>query len=273
MSRPSFSVVGAHGFIGRHVARKLESDGYVVRRVDRVDEAVLETALGHVIFAAGVTADFRTRPFDTAEANVAALGRLLSGGRWEGVLYLSSTRVYDGTKSAREDSSLCLNPQNPSHLYNATKLAGEALCLALPQQAVRVVRLSNVYGADDQSGNLLTALLRDATERGHLYLRSAPDSAKDFVSVGDVAGVLPRICEGGRHRLYNVAAGRNLSYSAVVEALARVSGCTYEFEPDAPETHFPPIEIERLRTEFGFNPARLEDEMESLWRAYRDRQA
>ena len=202
-----------------------------------------------------------------------ALGRLLGGASYDGLLYLSSTRVYDGAPAAREEVSLSLDPQNPSHLYNATKLAGEALCLALPRPGVRVVRLSNVYGAGDRSENFLTALLAEARARGHVVLRSAPESAKDFVSVQDVAGVIPRICLAGRHRLYNLAAGRNLTYDAVAKALARASGCGYEFEPGAPEVRFPPIDIARVRGEFDFAPASLEDEMDTLWRAYCEEQA
>jgi hypothetical protein len=63
--------------------------------------------------------------------------------------------------------------------------------------------------------------------------------------------VLPAIAVGGRHRIYNVASGRNTSHGAIAAALSRAFGWRCRFAPDAPTVAFPPIDTTRLTAEFG----------------------
>lgn len=261
-----FTVVGSRGFIGRKLVGALETAGHRVQALDRVP-ASSDRSLGHVVFAAGVTADFRRRPLDTMEAHVGALIDLLRGADFESLLYLSSTRVYEGLAEGRENAGLLIDPADPLQLYNASKLAGEALCLALPNPAVRVVRLSNVVGAADRSETFLSALLQEAAA-GVIRLRSAPESAKDFIHIDDVLRVLPAL-RHGRHRLYNLAAGRNVAYGDIVRLFGRLSGAATEFIEGASIVTFPPIDITRVQQEFGFVPTPFEAALERVWTDFR----
>lgn len=100
-----------------------------------------------------------------------------------------------------------MQPQDPSDLYNLSKLMGESLCLTGGRTGVRVARLSNVVGGEDRdSGNFVPSLVREA-RGGHIVLQTAPDSVKDYIHIDDVAELLPRIATQGRERLYNVASG------------------------------------------------------------------
>ena len=133
-----FTVLGGTGFVGAHLARFLRACGDEVAVPPR--DAALSGDLSHVVYAIGLTADFRTRPFATIEAHVCRLSRLLERAKFESLLYLSSTRVYARTSVALEDMALAVDPTVTDDLYNVSKLAGESLCLSRETPTVRVAR-------------------------------------------------------------------------------------------------------------------------------------
>lgn len=247
-----FTVLGATGVIGRHLLQSLRAAGEEVFAPQRDDPSLYRRPLGHVIYCIGLTADFRQRPFDTVEAHVSVLARVLQQCSFDSLLYLSSTRVYAGAASSSEDAALCVRPADPSDLYNLSKLMGEALCHATQRSTVRIARLSNVIGGDDaDSDNFVPALLREA-HSGCILLRSAPTSAKDYIHIDDVVALLPRIARSGSARVYNVASGRQVTHAQWVEHLEALTGCRVEQTPGAPELGFIPIDNSRLRSEFAF---------------------
>jgi len=263
-----FTVLGAGGFIGSHLVADLERQGHTVFAPARRDPVPFDRPLGHVIYCIGLTADFRTRPFDTVRAHVTVLADLLEKADFTSLLYLSSTRVYARSPAAREDAPLCADPNDPSDLYNLSKLAGESLCLSCGRREVRVARLSNVVGHDPASENFLSALIRAALG-GSVALQSAPESEKDYVLLEDVVGILPRIAAGGRERVYNVAGGRNLRHGDIAARLAEITGCGVAAPPGLPRQGFPQIDIGRLREEFGFAPASVLDSLPGIVAGYR----
>ncbi|MFN2405208.1 MAG: NAD-dependent epimerase/dehydratase family protein [Pyrinomonadaceae bacterium] len=261
------TILGASGFIGSQLARKLAADGAVYRAVGRNDP-IPDENLGDVIYCIGVTADFRTRLLDTVEAHVCALVQLLDRHQFESLLYLSSTRVYAGAESSHEDKPLLVSPGNAPDLYNISKAMGESIVLNCGRNA-RVARLSNVYGPDFQSDNFLPSIVRDAVSREKLVLHTSPESAKDYISVDDVVNALIQIATRGRERIYNVASGINVSHRELADKLRALTGCEVEFDADAPVARFPPIDIERLRREFAFAPSSVLDDLPQLVESYK----
>ena len=57
----SWTVLGASGAIGRRLVGYLRQTGHVVYTPERGDPGVWTRPLGHVIYAIGLTADFRQR--------------------------------------------------------------------------------------------------------------------------------------------------------------------------------------------------------------------
>lgn len=258
--RTRFTVLGGSGYIGSRLVDCLRAAGHEV--VVPARDASPAPAPGHVVDCIGVASDFRTRPFDTLRAHVGILDAHLRTGGWDSFLYLSSTRVYAGAASGREDATLALRPQDPDQLYNISKAAGEALCLALANPAVRVARLANVYGDDAGTGTFIADVLA-AARAGAVEFRTHPHSAKDYVALEDVLALLPRIALGGRARLYNLASGRNVTVGELAAGLEALGvRCGFAGEP-APVV-FPPIDITRIRTEFDFAPLHLLERLPAL---------
>ena len=261
-----FTVLGASGFIGSHVAARLRARGdeVVCPPRDLWSETVNGSPLGHVVYCIGITADFRTRPIETVQAHVCQLAELLQRGRFESLLYLSSTRVYAGAERGVEEAAFRVDPARPDDVYNLSKLMGESLCLAMPNEKVRVARLSNVFGPDWGSRNFLATVIAEAVDTGALVFRTAADSEKDYIAVGEVVEALLAIIERGTERIYNVASGRNVTNAALAARLAEVSRCSVRFEEGAPSIVFPTVECRRMRRISEAEPSSVLDAIPSL---------
>jgi nucleoside-diphosphate-sugar epimerase len=248
-----FTVFGASGFIGRHVTAALKAAGHSVLTPARGDAIDPTAGHGHVIYAIGLTGDYRARPYDTIEAHVGIAGRLLQAGHFDSFLYLSSTRVYRGldpSLAAGEDTPLPLTPSLDG-VYDYSKLLGESLCLAHDNPAVRVARLSNVYGDGMSPALFLGALLDSVNKNGGAVIQDHPQSAKDYIAVGAAVEALTAIATRGRQRLYNVASGRRTENRAIADALT-AAGQKVSFADTPPQPRiFPQVDVSRLAAEFG----------------------
>jgi nucleoside-diphosphate-sugar epimerase len=262
-----YTVLGATGFIGRHLVSALCAQGHDVFAPTKGSPQVFDRPLGHVLYCIGLTADFRTRPHDTMRAHICVLADVLEKADFDSLLYLSSTRVY-GRDIGSENARLGVDVSDPSDLYNLSKLAGESLCRSCGRDHVRVARLSNVVGHDPESDNFLSSLVRDALA-GKIVLRSHPDSAKDYILIDDVVRLLQSIADRGAAWIYNVASGANLRHREIAERLAALTGCTIAIEDDAPLVAFPPLDVTRIRTEFGFTPTPVLEALPGVVDAFR----
>ena len=240
------TVFGAKGFVGRHLAAYLKGLGYQVREVARGDASWRGEDLGACFYTIGLTADFRSRPFETIDAHVGVLTDVLRNARFESFVYCSSTRVYMGAQSTCETAALSVAPANPDHLYNLSKLMGEAACLGSGLAGVRVARLSNVVGLDTGSANFLTSILKDAVTTGQVTLKTSALSAKDYVALDDVVAALEAIAMRGSAPITNVAYGQNTTHAELAHAISNETGAVFEVAAGAPTVTFPEIETQAL---------------------------
>lgn len=254
-----YTVLGATGVIGRHVVNYLRSRGEDVFAPSREDRSIFTRQLGNVIYAIGITSDFRTRPIDTAQAHICLLAEILHRANFESLIYLSSTRVYMGAATSSEDSTFYVNPKDPSDLYNLSKLMGESLCLFCGRKSIKIARLSNVVGGEDHdSDNFIPSLIREARE-GKIVLRTDLTSAKDYIHINDVASLLCKIACTGQSDIYNVASGQQVTHAQWVNRLASLTGCSVEVEAEAPVVKFIPINVKKISDEFCFQPQSVLD--------------
>jgi nucleoside-diphosphate-sugar epimerase len=264
------TVLGARGFIGSALIRRLEADKLHYAAPGR-NEIVAGKNLGHVIYCVGLTADFRSRLLETVDAHVCHLMELLRNCEFRSLVYLSSTRVYRTQAGvAHEGNILSVNPSDNDDLYNISKIMGEAVA-GIAGEKTKIVRLSNVYGPDFTSENFLPAILKDVVQGKPVTVHSSPASQKDYISLKDVVDGLLKITLEGRHQIYNLASGKNISHSQIAGELRRLTGQELRFDPTAATNVPPQISIARMQEDFDFKPACLIDGLGDLVESYKAR--
>jgi nucleoside-diphosphate-sugar epimerase len=239
------TVVGASGFIGGRLAARLAADRWEVFAPERGEEAeLLERDLGCVFYCAGLTADFDQRPFETVEAHVGLLAQLLRAGRFERLIYLSSTRLYDGLAEGHEDAPLALDPANPRHSFDLSKALGENLVMTRAGGRGRVARLANIYDWTAGSPGFLSDWLIRARAGRDIALASSPGAARDYVHLDDAVTALIAIAESSA-QIVNVASGA-LTSNTDIAAVFLAAGWRVSFAGEGPPQPPPDVDVGRL---------------------------
>ena len=216
----SATVVGARGFVGRRLAQRLAAEGAAPWTPAKGDPQLLKRDLGVVYYCAGLTADYDRRPFDTVEAHATLISEILRAGRFDRLIYCSSSRLYDGLPQAQVDESVSLvfDPADPRRVYDLSKALGENLTLARSGGRGVVARLSNVYDVEAGAPGFLSEWLAMAAGGRDLILQSSPNVRRDYIHLEDVVSSL--IAMAGGSGIYNVAAGQLTSNAEIAEAFA-----------------------------------------------------
>jgi nucleoside-diphosphate-sugar epimerase len=227
------TVVGAAGFVGRRLSARLVSDGWDLYAPAKGDPELLRRDLGVVFYCAGLTADYDRRPYDTVEAHATLVSELIRAGRFERLVYCSSTRLYDGLPQAEVDEyvPLAFEVTDPRRVYDLSKALGENLTLARTNGRGSVARLANVFDwAPGAPGFLSEWLIRAAGERD-LSLASSPHIRRDYIHLDDVAAALIAIGQSPEG-IFNVASGELVS-NAALAGVFEAAGWRVAFTGDA----------------------------------------
>lgn len=243
-----FTVIGAGGFIGGRLAARLRAEGREVFAPARGDAALFSEDLGQVFYCAGLTGDFDVRPFDTVRAHVGLIAEVLEASRFDRLVYLSSTRLYDslGAVGGREGDRLSIDVAAARNVYDLSKALGENLCLARSGGRAAVARLSNVLDWSDEVSGFVPDLMRRARRERVIDLpASAPEAARDYVMVEDVLDGLVAMADQRADGVINIAGGRNLS-NAELAGLFEEAGWTLALGPSRQIAPPPQIATERL---------------------------
>lgn len=266
-----FSVFGSNGFIGSNMVDFLKKEKIEYEELDPNDQQIFEKELGHVIYCIGITGDFRERPFDTVEAHVCLLSKILKRCKYESFLYLSSTRIYHNSSTTNENSQITVNPNEFEEIYNISKIMGESLCLTTNNPNVRIARLSNVVGNNFNTDNFLSSLIHDAVVNKKIILYSTNLTEKDYVNVNDIVKILPKISLKGKYKIYNIASGKNIKVKEIVRELKKSINCEVIFASDAIERIHPIIDIQRIKKEFNYEPTPILDEVKKIIKEYQNK--
>ncbi len=255
------TILGARGLIGKKLAKLFETQGvspWCPRRDE--DQKLFDRPLGSVFYCAGLTADYFARPFDTVDAHVSLLARILKNADFERLVYLSSTRLYDslGDIKASEDAQLRLSPAEPRHLYDLSKALGENLCLTSSGGRAKVVRLSCVLGTNLEDTGFIPDLLKQTRGRSKVEVSTSPFFERDYIGVNDVVDLLIRILREGKKAIYNVASGVNVTNESLFKLINKLTGCVV-CGTSMGRVNLPLIDTGNIRREFGFVPTKLED--------------
>jgi nucleoside-diphosphate-sugar epimerase len=113
-------------------------------------------------------------------------------------------------------------------------------------------------GMEAASGNFVAGLIQEAGS-GSVVLRSHPDSAKDYLHVNDVVAWLPLLATSGRHKVYNLASGAQISHRHWAQWVVDRLGGSWTADAAAPIQGFAPISVRRLQNEFSCTPRAVDD--------------
>jgi nucleoside-diphosphate-sugar epimerase len=253
------TVLGAAGFVGARLAERLRASGEAPWTPAKGDPEVLRRDLGVVYYCAGLTADYDRRPYDTVEAHAGLLNAILRAGRFERVVYCSSTRLYDGLAAPVVDEAtpLVFAPDDPRRTYDLSKALGENLVLTRAGGRGAVARLSNVFAADDGAPGFLSEWLVRARGARELRLESSPHVMRDYIHLDDVVSALIAIAGSGAGQAFNVAGGALTSNAAIAEVFA-AAGWRVEFTGEARPAPPPDVSVARLAA-LGLRPRPVED--------------
>ena len=237
-------VLGAGGFVGRHLVRRLRADGWTVVgtvrpgsgdgvHVDLADPAavtsLVRAADPDVAFhlAAGRARETAQERAATVAVNTMSGLHLVEalGPRCRAVVRLGSSTEYAAVDGPMAEDA----PLVPRGLFGATKAAGSLLlAAAAAERGVRsaVLRAFQVYGSGDHAGRLVPTVLRAAAE-GTVLPLTAPGSRRDWVHVEDVVDACVRAALADDlppGQVLNVGTGRQTTNEELVAAAERATG-------------------------------------------------
>ncbi|MFC4454941.1 NAD(P)-dependent oxidoreductase [Deinococcus sonorensis] len=275
-------LIGAGGFLGRHIRQVLETAGVTVQlppsgdlnRCASAELQALVSSVDAVVNAAGRTAG--SLP-DLVQANVLLPARLVEAAAASGVrlVHLGSAAEYGaGTGAPVRESDPC----QPLGSYGISKLAGTQLvvqAVATGQLRGTVLRVFNPLGAGMPAGTLpgrAVQQLQQARSHPQAELHFGPlGQRRDFLDARDVGRAVLHVLHTESPALLNVGLGETLSGRELVAALVELSGFRGRIVEDGDGSlrsggvPFQQADVQLLRAS-GFAPAHtVHDALTALW--------
>src|SRR3954470_17698429 len=245
-------VTGGSGFIGSHVGDKLNEDGVTHRIFDLLrsphhtpgeidtfvgslmDPEALRLAMAgcHALVHLAAVADVKdVHNEPTYAENISTRGTLnvLEAARKAGVervIYGSTTWVYSdcAERSVDEDTVIAA----PSHLYTATKLAGETYCRSYAELyglEYTILRFGIPYGPRARDGAVVPAFVGKALAGEPLTIAGQGEQSRRFVYVEDLAeGVVSALAPTAVNRVYNLVGDTDVSIRQIAEVVRELVG-------------------------------------------------
>jgi UDP-glucose 4-epimerase len=144
----------------------------------------------------------------------------------ERVVYGSTTWVYSDCPQQQVDEDTAISA--PSHLYTATKLAGETYCTsyqALYDVSYTILRFGIPYGPRARDGAVVPIFVRKAMAGEPLTVAGDGQQFRKFVYVEDLAeGVVRGLMPRAANRIFNLDGRERVSILQIAETVRDVVG-------------------------------------------------
>jgi UDP-glucose 4-epimerase len=233
---------------------------------DLGDLAALEAAMAgcsvvvHLAAAADVDA-VREDPLEAERRNARGTLNVLEVARRTGVwrvLYASTVWVYSDTPGAchEEDGALCA----PSHLYTATKLAGELYCRSYRELYgldSTVLRFGIPFGPRARPETVVARFVDRALAGEPLVVAGDGSQSRRFVYVEDLAdGVVRALAPGAANRTYNLVGSEDTTIVQIAQTVGELVGGAEIVTVPARAGDFAgaPVSGARAALELGWEP-------------------
>ena len=243
-------VTGGSGFIGSHVVDKLIECGHDVMTFDlnltewptRCKQFLcsilsledLRDAMRDVdtVFHLAAVADVNEvikDPIYAENINTRGTMYVLEAAKQadvDRVIYGSTTWVYGDTKEHFVHENTPIPP--PSHIYTATKLAGEYYCRAYAELYglnYTILRYGIPYGPRAREGAVIPTFVKKALAGEPIRIAGDGSQFRQFVYVEDLARGNVLAMEGGQlNSVYNLDGAKKITIKEIAEAVQRHIG-------------------------------------------------
>jgi UDP-glucose 4-epimerase len=292
-------VTGGAGFIGANTVRALSQRGYEVTVLDDwstgrseylegldvnlVTASILDRAavngavqghhfIVHLAAQTGVPGSLKN-PYKDCEANVFGTLNMLDAARNHGIsrFVFASSNAPLGRQQPPATEDMAPLPISP---YGASKLAGEAYCLAFHGSwglETIALRFGNVYGPFSAHKNSVVAkFFKDIRDRGEVTIDGDGNQTRDFIFVTDLCQAILRALESNvAGEVFQISKGQETSISQlatmVTEATEQevVMNRGPERAGDMARNY---ARVSKARTLLGWEPeVELQDGLRTTW--------
>lgn len=223
-------LIGARGFIGGAVQRKLDAEAIPTLALGSADIDLLDAAASihlaealrpddAVVMLAALTPD-KGRDIATLMKNLMMMQSVCAAIEKSGcahLIYFSSDAVYDSrTNRATEET-----PASPPDLYGAMHHTREIMARSLGHVPVLVLRPTVVYGLYDTHNSYGPNRFRRVAENDRrITLFGGGEETRDHIHVEDIAALTVRCLLHKSTGLLNAATGKSTSFRHVAEMVA-----------------------------------------------------
>jgi nucleoside-diphosphate-sugar epimerase len=260
-------VTGASGFLGRHLVRALESQGYTVRQHSSADGDIATSKfpmerVGRVIHLAGKSyvPDSWKNPREFYHTNVMGAVNVLEHCRQhEAALVLISSYVYGQPQRLPIPEDHPLAAANP---YAQSKIVAEEIAQFYAERfnlPLVIVRPFNIYGPGQRPPFLIPFLVQQAIDPATDAIRVQDLRPKrDYTYIDDAVSFLTAILQFHSSGVFNLGSGYSASVAEVAELVvsaASVRKPVISADQQRPGELMDVVaDISRATREFGWKP-------------------
>ena len=271
-SKPSFLIIGASGYMGRHLYEQL-SKKYSVRGTyannpfpggiyfdltkSNPQKLPLTNVKYAVIFSAISKIDFcKSQPELSHKINVEGIQKLLNELNQKGVtpIYASSDGVYPGFVGGYGED--CQEPA--VHTYGEHRREVEHFIQSHFQRYC-VLRFSKVVGYDNKKSDLLSEIFQKLIAGNVLKL--VENQMFQVVSLSDMVAVIEKVAQKHMEGIFNIATPETVSRKELVRRMAGLMDIENPAIQEFPVSYFnfldkrainPSMKIDRFLSSSGF---------------------
>lgn len=303
-ARGSVFLLGAGGFIGRHLARRLAEDGYAVIAATRTPATFEHPGIRNVtggwddaaqfarwlpecaaaIYAASSStpgsSDARPQLDGNLRTTLAMIEALQDAPSCR-VLFFSSAGTLYGDRATPAAES---DPIRPRSYHGAGKAAAEQFFQAWATQyegAVTVLRPSNVFGPGQpaRAGFGIIPAALECALRGHpIRVWGDGSSVRDYLYIDDLLALCTAILHSDPPPgmcVYNAASGDAISLDGLLDRIETITGRPFERirEPSRRvDVHSIIVDAGAARASFGWVPiVPLDSGLQRTWQWFNNR--
>jgi UDP-glucose 4-epimerase len=262
-------IVGAGGFVGGAIARRLSQDGVAVLGLTRKEVDLLQPEAGKklgavlraddcVVFVSAIA------PARNAEAlmkNLVMAEQVIAALKAQSVAhlaYVSSDAVYDESANPVTERSCC----QPSSMHGMMHAARELMLKSELKLPIAIVRPSLLYGESDPHNGYGPNRFRRLAEKGdRITLFGDGEEQRDHVYIDDVAQLVAEVIRHRSTGALNIATGCSVSFRDVAQLVVEISGkraeiCGTPRQNPITHRHFDITECLKAFPRFRYRPLR-----------------